>query len=127
MPKNWKCITPPDQSFAGLPVCTQLDDLEADIALIGLHYVSPYPQRLPETPARTMVETAADAIRRQSSVFIDHLDHYDFDFIGAHGDRYCAALQDRADGGSDIFRVLSAAVQLAVYIPAIDHADLPIG
>jgi agmatinase len=80
MSDNWKCITPPARSFAGLPVCTQLDDLEADIAIIGLHYVSPYPQRLPATAARTAVETAPDAIRRQSSRFIDHLDHYDFDF-----------------------------------------------
>ena len=80
MSENWKCITPPAQSFAGLPVCTQLNDLEADIAIIGLHYVSPYPQRLPATTSRTGVETAADAIRRQSSIFIDHLDHYDFDF-----------------------------------------------
>jgi agmatinase len=80
MSENWKCITPPTQSFAGLPVCTQLNDLEADIAIIGLHYVSPYPQRLPATTAKTVVETAPDAIRRQSSIFIDHLDHYDFDF-----------------------------------------------
>lgn len=80
MSKNWKCITPPTQSFAGLPVCTQLDDLEADIAIIGLHYVSPYPQRLPATKDRTVAETAPDAIRRQSSRFIDHLGHYDFDF-----------------------------------------------
>jgi agmatinase len=80
MSENWKCITPPTQSFAGFPVCTQLNDLEADIAIIGLHYVSPYPQRLPATTAKTAVETAPDAIRRQSSRFIDHLDHYDFDF-----------------------------------------------
>ena len=80
MSDNWKCITPPTQSFAGLPVCTQLDDLEADIAIIGLHYVSPYPPRLPGTTAKSSVETAPDAIRRQSSIFTNHLDHYDFDF-----------------------------------------------
>jgi agmatinase len=80
MSENWNCITPPTQSFAGLPVCTQLNDLEADIAIIGLHYASPYPQRLPETTARSVVETAPDAIRQQSSIFSDHLDHYDFDF-----------------------------------------------
>jgi agmatinase len=80
MSENRKFITPPTQSFAGLPVCTQLDDLEADIAIIGLHYVSPYPQRLPATTDRTAAETAPDAIRRLSSRFIDHLDHYDFDF-----------------------------------------------
>ncbi|MGD8881375.1 MAG: hypothetical protein PVI82_05785 [Desulfobacterales bacterium] len=77
MSGNWKCITPPARSFAGFPVCTQLNDLEADIAIIGLHYVSPYPRKLPATTAGTVAETAPDAIRRQSSRFIDHLDHYD--------------------------------------------------
>ena len=80
MSDNWKYITAPTQSFAGLPVCTQLDELDADIAIIGLHYVSPYPQRLPATTAKTVVETAPDAIRRQSMIFIDHLDHFDLDF-----------------------------------------------
>jgi agmatinase len=78
MSENSNCITAPTHSFAGLPVCTQLKDLEADIAIIGLHYISPYPQKLTTTQAA--LETAPDAIRLQSSVFIDHLDHYDFDF-----------------------------------------------
>ena len=72
MSENWKYITPPAQSFAGLPVCTQLDELEADIAIIGLHYVSPYPQKSPATKGMAGAETAPDAIRRQSSRFIDH-------------------------------------------------------
>ena len=80
MPDSWKFMTPPSQSFAGSPVCTQLDDLKADIAIIGLHYISPYPQRLPATGGGNTRETAPDAIRRQSSIYIDHLDHYDFDF-----------------------------------------------
>jgi arginase family enzyme len=80
MSENWKCITLPTPSFTGFPVCTQLDDLQADIAIIGLHYVSAYPRRLPATTAKTVTETAPDAIRRQSSRFIDHLDHFDFDF-----------------------------------------------
>jgi agmatinase len=80
MSANWKYITPPTQSFAGLPVCTQLDELDANIAIIGLHYVSPYPQRSPDAKDKAGAETAADAIRRQSARFIDHLDHYDFDF-----------------------------------------------
>ena len=46
--------------------------------IIGLHYVSPYPQK--SAAARAAVETAPDAIRRRSSRFIDYLDHYDFDF-----------------------------------------------
>jgi len=78
MSENWKDITPPTDSFAGLPVCTQLNDLEADIAIIGIHYVSPYPQKSPATHAP--IETAPDAIRRQSLRFRDHLNHYDFDF-----------------------------------------------
>lgn len=79
MSENSNFVTPPAHSFAGLPVCTQLKDLEADIAIIGLHYVSPYPQRLAITATQTAVETAPDAIRLQSSIFIDHFDHYDFD------------------------------------------------
>jgi agmatinase len=80
MSENSNYITAPTHSFAGLPVCTQFNDIAADIAIIGLHYVSPYPQRLPATTAKTVVETAPDAIRRQSSIFIDHWDHYNFDF-----------------------------------------------
>ena len=80
MPENLNYLTPPTHSFAGLPVCTRLEDLEADIAIIGLHYISPYPQRLPTAPIQSAVETAPDAIRFQSSVFIGHWDHYNFDF-----------------------------------------------
>ncbi len=79
MPDNFNYITPPDISFAGLPVCAQLNDLAADIAIIGLHFVSPYPQKATTASALTTLETAPDAIRHQSSVFIDHWDHYDFD------------------------------------------------
>ena len=72
MPDSWNFMTPPGRSFAGFPVCTQLNDLEADIAIIGLHYVSPYPQRLPPAKDEFALETAPDAIRRQSSLYIDH-------------------------------------------------------
>ena len=72
MSENWKCIMPPAQSFAGLRVCMQLDELEADVAIIGLHYVSPYPQKSPAATGGSAAETAPDAIRRQSSRFIDH-------------------------------------------------------
>ena len=63
-----------------MPECTQIDGLTADIAIIGIHYVSPYPQRLPTAAILTAPETAPDAIRRRSSIFIDHWDHWDFDF-----------------------------------------------
>jgi len=80
MPDNFDYITPPSQSFAGMPVCTQLDDLAADIAIIGIHFVSPYPQRPTAVATRTDPVTGPEAIRLQSSVFVDHWDHYDFDF-----------------------------------------------
>lgn len=73
-------MTQPTNSFAGLSVCTQLKKLEADIAIIGLHYVSPYPAILTAAATNVETESAPDAIRRQSTIFIDHLDHYDFDF-----------------------------------------------
>ena len=69
------CLTSPTHSFAGLPVCTQLNDLEVDIAIIGLHYISPYPQRLTATAARTAAAAAPDAIRLQSSIFIGAMAH----------------------------------------------------
>ena len=71
---------PPHKSFAGLPVFTQLDELEADIAIVGLHYQSPYPQTSPRVFDNYPKETAPDAIRRQSSIYTDHLGHYDIDF-----------------------------------------------
>ncbi len=80
MSEKFDYITPPTHSFAGLPVCTQLNDLAADIAIIGIHFISPYPQKVTTAAARTALETGPDAIRHQSSVFIDHWDHYDFDF-----------------------------------------------
>jgi len=71
MPENPDNITPPTRSFAGLPVCTQIDGLSADIAIIGIHYVSPYPQKLPTAAILTAPETAPDAIRHRSSIFIE--------------------------------------------------------
>lgn len=72
MPDNFDYITPPEQSFAGLPVCTRLDDLTADIAVIGIHFVSPYPQKIPTIATLAEPENAPDAIRRQSTIFFDH-------------------------------------------------------
>jgi len=80
MSENSKHITPPTHSFAGLPVCTRIEGLEADIAILGLHYVSPYPQKLTAAATRIARETAPEAIRLRSAVFIDHWEHYDFDF-----------------------------------------------
>ena len=105
MSENYTYITPPTHSFAGLPVCTQLNDLEADIAIIGIHYVSPYPQKLPAT--QTAAETAPDAIRRKSLHFADHLDHFDFDF----NDVLLAGRQIRMMDCGDVDRQLEHAEQ----------------
>ena len=74
------CLSSPTHSFAGVPVCTQLSKLNADIAIIGLHYVSAYPQSLSAPETQADMRTAPDAIRLRSSIFINHLDHYDFNF-----------------------------------------------
>jgi agmatinase len=80
MSMNSNRLTAPTRSFAGLPVCLQLSSLEADIAIIGLHYISPYPPGLAANVTQTAMETAPDTIRLQSTRFIDHLENYDFDF-----------------------------------------------
>ena len=46
MSENWKDITPPTDSFADLPVCTQLNDLEADIAHNRIAVSSPIARAL---------------------------------------------------------------------------------
>ena len=128
MLENWKCITPPAQSFAGLPVCTQLNDLEADIAILGIHYTSPYPQKVSVTKAKTMAETSPDAIRRQSSRFIDHLGNYDFDFndvlLGGRQVRMvdCGDVDKQPNGGGQNPENITAAVRTILTRGAIPVA-----
>jgi agmatinase len=114
MSDNWKYMTPPPQSFAGVPVCTHLDELNAEIAIIGLHYVSPYPLKLSAASANGAVETAPDAIRRQSSIFTDHLDHYSFDF----NDVLLAGREVRIVDCGDIDRQPAGGQQNPEYITA---------
>jgi agmatinase len=121
MSENWKCITAPAESFVGLPVCTQLNDLEADIAIIGIHYVSPYPQKLPA--AQTAAETAPDAIRRKSLHFADHLDHFDFDF----NDVLLAGRQIRMVDCGDVDRQLEHAEQNPEHITSAIRTILSSG
>ena len=61
-----------------------------------------------------MVETAADAIRRQSSIFINHLDHYDFDF----NDVLLGNRQVRMVDGGDVDRQLNGGGQNPEHITA---------
>lgn len=63
-------------SFANFPVCTDLDKLDADVAIVGMPIVTPYVRALPCTSA-----AAPGTIRRQS-LRCARLTHYDFDFGG---------------------------------------------
>ena len=124
---NGKWITPPAQSFAGLPVATQLNALEADIAIIGLHYRSPYPQEFPAGSAQGAKETAPDAIRRQSSIFTGHLQHYSFDFndtlLAGQAIRIvdCGDIDKQPDGGEQKPEHITAAVRTL-----LDRGAIPI-
>jgi agmatinase len=68
----------PYQTFLNVPLCTDLDSLEADVAVLGLPYGAPY----------TMAEvtndqsTAPGAIRRASARTSVGFDRYDFDLDG---------------------------------------------
>jgi len=123
MPENFDYITPPVHSFAGLPVCTQLNDLAADIAIIGIHFISPYPQRSPAPAAPAVLETAPDAIRRQSSIFIDHWSHYDFDF----NDLLLANRQVRLVDCGDVDKQTTGSVQKPERITAAIRSILDCG
>ena len=124
---NWEWITPPTQSFAGLPVSTQLTELEADIAIVGLHYQSPYPQKFPAGSAQGERAAAPGAIRRQSSIFAGHLHHFDFDF----NDTLLADQEIRIVDCGDIDKRLGGGEQKPEHITAamrtlLDRGALPI-
>jgi agmatinase len=123
MSKQFNYITPPLQSFAGLQVCAQLADLNAEIAIIGLHYISPYPSKLPQNASLETVESAPDAIRLQSSIFTDHLDHYDFDF----NDVLLPNPQVRIVDCGDVDKQANASLQDPQHIIAAIHAILERG
>jgi agmatinase len=104
MSDRWNCLTPPETAFAGLPVCRDLDQLKADLAVIGLHYVSPYPSTLEEAARAPEWESGPNAVRRLASHFAGYWDHIDFNLDGPLlagrepslvdcGDLYCGTAQ----------------------------------
>lgn len=127
MATNWKWLTPPDVSFAGLPVCTDLNDLDAEIAIIGLHFKSPY-LHSPADRTIEVEETAPDAIRRQSSIYSDHLHHYDFDFddtlLADQDIRIvdCGDIDKQAKGDGAVPENITAAIRTL-----LDKGIFPIG
>jgi agmatinase len=71
-------------TFSGFQRCTRLEDLIADVAIIGIPYLSPYEVDEPENPnavpvTGTVIETPT-SIRRYSRKYIPG--SYDFDFNG---------------------------------------------
>ncbi len=63
-------------SFLGLPRCDDIGSLDADIAIIGLPFTTPYDL----TASRGPSSLAPAAIREQSQRAVWSLSHYDFDF-----------------------------------------------
>jgi agmatinase len=72
-------------TFMGLPACTDLAELSAEIALLGIPGATPYPS------AGAYCADAPDAIRGAMKAYANALAHYDFDLggplLGSHGAR----------------------------------------
>lgn len=64
-------------TFAGFPLCTNLDKLNADVAIIGIPYGTPYDASQPPNSLH-----AADAIREESMRYPDDRIAWDFDLGG---------------------------------------------
>jgi len=71
-------------TFVEAPLCGQLEELEADVAVIGVPYKSPYEVSVPleAEDAAASALSAPDALRRQSATYAHSLRNYDFDFQG---------------------------------------------
>lgn len=67
----------PDPPFLGLPVAS-LDDLEADVAILGIPHGTPYPRPGPTAGCAK----APSAIRRRAARLARFVDHHDFDVNG---------------------------------------------
>ena len=71
-------------TFSDFPACRRLEDLDADVAVIGIPYRSPYEVSLPLDygAASSSALKAPDALRLQSAAYAHSLRNYDFDFEG---------------------------------------------
>ena len=86
MPYTLRPVPPDQPTFAGFPRCGRLEELEADVAIIGIPYKSPYEISVPAVgggkPVRSPGPEAAAALRRQSQSYSLSLRNHDFDFDG---------------------------------------------
>jgi agmatinase len=71
-------VPPERPTFLGMPRCTDLDTLEADIAILGVPFGGHYDM----LAARETASDAPQKIREQSMRFVEFLHHYDYDFGG---------------------------------------------
>lgn len=70
---------PPEAAFLGLPVETDLDVLDADVAILGVPHGWPYPRRGDATAG---CADAPAAVRRRSQRLARFRGHWDFDLDG---------------------------------------------
>lgn len=68
----------PEFSFLGVPVCTDMSALQADVAILGIPYGVPYGMRGVHSDAAN----APAAVRRSSQRFARLIGHHDFDLGG---------------------------------------------
>jgi len=100
-------------TFVEAPLCERLEDLEADVAVIGIPYKSPYEVSVPPVtmePASSVL-SAPDALRRQSATYAHSLRHYDFDF---GGDLFAGREVSITDCGDLVLQLNSHEEQLEV-------------
>jgi agmatinase len=68
----------PEGSFLGVPVCTDIAQLDADVAILGIRYGVPY--GAPNAPSDA--SNAPEAVRRRSQRFRRLIGNHDFDIGG---------------------------------------------
>jgi agmatinase len=77
-----KSLTVPPRSefitFLGFPLCTEIDTLEADFAILGIPYGDPYNMK----EVTNDQSNGPTAVRRKSARLSSGLDHWDFDLGG---------------------------------------------
>ncbi len=95
-------IVPPSQApatFLGVPLCADLDGLEADVAIIGMPYSAPY--TMDEGGGGQDQVFAPTAVRAESGRISTGPDHYDFDLGGTMLDGREVSVVDCGDVPGD--------------------------
>jgi agmatinase len=108
-------------TFVGLPACSDLAELSAEIALLGIPGATPYPS------AGAYCAGAPDTIRATMAAYANTLTHYDFDLdgplLGSHGARAvdCGNLPfSESDPAANRARIRDAVTTI------LDHGAVPV-